>query len=124
MRISFDFDGTLDDYFDNHPNVRKNEIRDLAKRYILENHDVCILTRRYDTDNESNKVYRLAKELGIKNVYFTNRSMKFPFIINLGIEKHFDDCEYEIDLINRSCAEQSHVCLTVHVEDKNWIKLI
>ena len=48
MRISFDFDGTLEDEFGGVPvNEQKLEIQSLAKRYISEGHDVMILTKRY-----------------------------------------------------------------------------
>ena len=69
MRISFDFDGTLDDEFGGVPiNEQKLEIQALAKKYISEGHDVMILTKRHGPENadkglkgEHLKVYELAK---------------------------------------------------------------
>ena len=127
MKISFDFDGTLDDEFDGGYNIVKEEIQSLAKKYVDEGSDVCIITKRFDSNNrhlgkvnEHLLVYELAKELGITKIYFTNREMKFSHIIKLGIEMHFENSEYEVQLINQACKQNNHECVTVHVEDPNW----
>lgn len=128
MKISFDFDGTLDDDFDGTINKQKDEIQSLAKKYVKEGHDVCIITKRYAygkvTPDESFKVFYLAKDLGIDKVYFTNREMKFAHIINLKIEKHFENSQYEVDLINQVCKERGHNCQVVPVEDPYWRDLV
>jgi len=132
MKISFDFDGTLEDEFGGFPkNNQKESIQSLAKKYISEGHDVMILTKRYGPEfkdsglkNEHLPVYYLARELGIDKVYFTNRKMKFSFILSMKIDIHFENDEYEIDLINRVCLEKGHNCLVVPVEDKDWENLI
>ena len=49
--ISFDFDGTLDDEFDGGYNIVKEEIQSLAKKYVDEGNDVCIITKRFDSNN-------------------------------------------------------------------------
>ena len=125
--ISFDFDGTLDDEFDGGYNIVKEEIQSLAKKYVDEGSDVCIITKRFDSNNrhlgkvnEHLLVYELAKELGITKIYFTNREMKFSHIIKLGIEMHFENSEYEVQLINQACKQNNHECVTVHVENPNW----
>ena len=127
MKISFDFDGTLDDEFDGGYNIVKEEIQSLAKKYVDEGSDVCIITKRFDSNNrhlgkvnEHLLVYELAKELGITKIYFTNREMKFSHIIKLGIEMHFENSEYEVQLINQACKQNNHECVTVHVENPNW----
>jgi len=127
MKISFDFDGTLDDEFDGGYNISKEEIQSLAKKYVDEGNDVCIITKRYDSNNrhmgkgnEHIIVYDLAKELGITKIYFTNREMKFSHILNLGIEMHFENSEYEVSLINLACKQKDHNCIVVHVENPNW----
>ena len=107
MNISFDFDGTLEDEFGGFPiNEQKEEIQSFAKKYIDEGHEVMILTKRYGPDhsdkglkNEHLVVYRLAEKLGIKNVYFTNRNMKFSYIHNMNIDIHFENDDYEVSLI-------------------------
>lgn len=131
MRISFDFDGTLDDEFDGSINSQKDEIQEIAKRYVQEGHDVLIITKRYGPENKdlgkTNEhliVYELAQKLGIKKVYFTNREMKFSFIIKLNVEKHFENSEYEVSLINDTCSIYKHKCIVVPVEDPYWRDLV
>lgn len=129
--ISFDFDGTLDDEFDGGYNIVKEEIQSLAKKYVDDGNDVCIITKRFDSNNrhlgkvnEHIIVYELAKELGITKIYFTNREMKFSHIIKLGIEMHFENSKNEVQLINQACKQNNRNCVTVHVEDPNWRDMI
>jgi hypothetical protein len=131
MKISFDFDGTLDDEFDGGYNIVKEEIQSLAKKYVDEGSDVCIITKRFDSNNrhlgkvnEHLLVYELAKELGITKIYFTNREMKFSHIIKLGIEMHFENSDYEVQLINQACKQWNHNCVVIPVEDPNWRDLL
>jgi hypothetical protein len=131
MKVSFDFDGTLDDEFGGIHNPQKLEIQKIAKSYIQEGHQVCIITKRYGPEmsnnglgNEHSIVLNLAKKLGIKEVYFTNREMKFSHILTLKIDRHFENSEYEVQLINQSCKENDHTCLVVHVEDPYWRDLV
>jgi len=132
MKISFDFDGTLDDEFGGQIiNHQKEEIQNLARKYVYEGHDVFIITKRYGPEfkdmglkGEYLPVYYLARELGIDKVYFTNREMKFSYIISLGIDMHFENSQYEVDLINQSCKEKNHNCLVVPVEDARWRELL
>jgi hypothetical protein len=62
--------------------------------------------------------------LGIEKIYFTNREMKFSYIINLGIDRHFENDDYEVQLINQVCKERNHNCLVVPVEDPYWRDLV
>jgi hypothetical protein len=108
MKIGFDFDGTLDDEFGGQIiNHQKEEIQELAKKYISEGHDVCIVTRRYDEEhkklgikNEHLVVYELAKKLGITDINFTNREFKFSHLIRLKVDMHFENSEEEIHYCN------------------------
>lgn len=130
--ISFDFDGTLVDEFGGHPiNSQKDEVQGLVKKYISEGHEVIIITKRYGPENphlglknEHIEVYELAKKLGIERVIFTNREWKFSYIINLGVNMHFENSEGEIQLINQACKEHNHNCLVVPVEDPYWRDLV
>ena len=130
--ISFDFDGTLVDEFGGHPiNSQKDEVQGLVKKYISEGHEVIIITKRYGPENphlglknEHLEVYELAKKLGIERVIFTNREWKFSYIINLGVNMHFENSEGEIQLINQACKEHNHNCLVVPVEDPYWRDLV
>lgn len=131
MKISFDFDGTLDDEFGVYFNEQKEEMQNLAKKYISEGHDVCIITKRYGPEfssyglvDEHLVVFDLAKELGIEKVYFTNRDMKFDKVIELKIDRHFENSQYEVDLINQKCQEFNHKCMVIPVEDPSWRDLI
>lgn len=132
MKISFDFDGTLEDEFGGFPiNEQKEEIQSFAKKYISQYHDVIIITKRYGPEhsdkglkNEHLEVQELAKKLGIKEIYFTNREMKFSYIINLGVDIHFENDNYEVQLIKQSCKEKKHECLVIPVEDNNWRDLL
>jgi len=132
MRISFDFDGTLVDEFGGYPsNTQKDEIQGLVKKYLSEGHEVIIITKRFGPENadkgiknEHLEVQELAKKLGIENIYFTNREMKFSYIINLGVDRHFENDNYEVQLINQVCKERGHNCLVVPVEDAYWRDLV
>jgi hypothetical protein len=132
MRISFDFDGTLVDEFGGHPsNIQKDEVQGLAKKYLSEGHEVIIITKRFGPENadkgiknEHLEVQELAKKLGIKTIHFTNREMKFSYIINLGVDRHFENDDYEVQLINQACKERNHNCLVVPVEDAYWRDLV
>lgn len=132
MRISFDFDGTLVDEFGGHPsNSQKDEIQGLVKKYLNQGHEVIIITKRFGPENsdkgiknEHLEVQHLAKKLGIEKIYFTNREMKFSYIINLGVDRHFENDDYEVQLINQACKEKEHNCLVVPVEDPYWRDLV
>ena len=132
MRISFDFDGTLVDEFGGYPsNSQKDELQGLAKKYLSTGHEVIIITKRFEPKNsergiknEHLEVQDLAKKLGIEKIYFTNREMKFSYIINLGVDRHFENDDYEVSLINQACKERGHKCLVVPVEDPYWRDLV
>mgnify|MGYP006274091393 CR=1 FL=1 len=122
-KISFDFDGTLDDDFDGEFNSQKEEIQSICKRLVEKGKDVCIITKRYGPGTgmgETDKVYQLANELGIKQIYFTNRELKDKKIIELGIGCHFENSEYEVEVIRNA----SPSTLVVHVEDPYWRDLV
>jgi hypothetical protein len=116
--ISFDFDGTLGDYFDGKPNLIKDEIIEILLN-LAKNNKIHIITRRYGLSaphtKESIIVYALAKKLNIseENVHFTNREMKIAAIRKNDIYLHFDDDQYEVSLL-------SSLCKIVNVESKNW----
>lgn len=131
MRVSFDFDGTLDDEFGGVYNPQKEEVQNIALKYVQEGHQVCIITKRYGPENpklglgdEHKVVFELADKLGIKEVYFTNREMKFSHILKMKIDRHFENSNYEIELINQACKENNHQCLVVSVEDPYWRDLV
>jgi hypothetical protein len=132
MKISFDFDGTLDDEFGGQIiNHQKEEIQQLAKKYVEEGHDVCIVTRRYDESrkklglkNEHVVVYELAKKLGITDINFTNREFKFSHLIRLKVDMHFENSEEEIHYCNVVFSQNDYLCKIVPVERKGWRDLL
>jgi hypothetical protein len=132
MKISFDFDGTLDDEFGGQIiNHQKEEIQNLAKKYIEEGHDVCIITRRYDErhkklglKNEHLVVYELAKKLGITNINFTNREFKFSYLIRLKVDMHFENSEEEIYYCNVVFSQNDYQCKIIPVEREGWRELL
>ena len=121
-KISFDFDGTLDDDFDGTPNSQKEEIQSICKQLIEQGKDVCIITKRYGhpQHGECGKVYELANQLGVKQVYFTDRVLKHEKVFELGIEVHFENAEYECDVIQ----QKNPSTLLIHVEDTYWRDLV
>ena len=90
--ISIDFDDTL--------STEKGMT--LAKKMIDEGEDLHIVTRRNKSD--SGEVYKVADELGIdKNkVHFTGGEMKWKTIKDLGVVKHIDNNQKEIDAIKEN----------------------
>lgn len=110
MKISFDFDSTLS----------RPDIQEVAKRFIDFGDDVHITTTRRDKidfiEIENSEVFEVAEKLGIpkENIHFTNMQDKEPFLN--GFDMHFDDDEYEIDLITRS----KNKCLGVLINYKNY----
>jgi hypothetical protein len=91
-RVSFDYDETL--------STPKG--RQLAKEAIIQGFDVYVITRRQSS--MSGAVYQVADQLGIDrdNVYFTNGQPKWPTIKRLGIAKHYDNSQPELDQIKQN----------------------
>jgi D-arabinose 1-dehydrogenase-like Zn-dependent alcohol dehydrogenase len=90
MKISFDYDGVLST-----PQGKK-----LAKRKIAEGDRVYVVTAR----GESQRVLDVAKEVGIPRlqVYFTDGKDKWKTIKRLGIERHYDNNQEQIDKIKEN----------------------
>lgn len=125
MKVSFDFDDTLQ-----LPIIQK-----IAERHISAGDDVHIITTRHpkqnikDPDipylatstwishlNKNEDLFRVAERLGIPkdNICFTKSQDKVHFLKTFDI--HYDDDEYEIDLITRSELK----CLGILVNYKNY----
>jgi hypothetical protein len=108
-------------------NKQKVEVQRIASNYISQGHDVYIITKRYGPEfkdlgltNEHLKVWDLAKDLNINqnNCIFTNREWKSDTIKSLDINKHFENSEIEVKMI------QDLGILVVHVEDPYWRDLV
>lgn len=113
MKVSFDFDSTL----------TLPIIQQLVVRHIKFGDDVHITTSRgrewkWKSKNpDHNKdLFQLADDLGIHpdNICMTNHEDKVYHLE--GFDIHYDDDEYEIDLITRSELK----CLGVLINYKNY----
>lgn len=91
MKVSFDFDKTLD----------RSDIQEVAKQHILDGDDVWIITRRYYDEFED--VYKVGDSLGISRdkILFTNGILKWATLKFMDIEEHYDDKDVELMLIDK-----------------------
>jgi nucleoside-diphosphate-sugar epimerase len=117
-KISFDFDGTINDHFDGGLNPFKVDVHNVIKRLVNEGYDVHIVTRRYGDPNlnENQIVFDIADNVGInkENIHFTDRKWKFNIINELGIDFHIDDDESDIRFIDFHCKD----CVGFHLGKK------
>jgi hypothetical protein len=95
QKVSIDYDDTLS----------TERGKELAKKMLEEGKDVSIITRRQADQLE--EVYKTADELGIPRdkVHATNGKLKWETIKKLGIEKHIDNNQNEIDAINENAPD-------------------
>lgn len=125
VKISFDFDGTIEHYFGGTENKNREKIQNLFREFHNnENIEVYIITRRFDSENshkgnvnEHIDVFNFAQSVGfpIEKVFFTNRNYKFAKIKELEINIHLDDEELEIHYIKHWSRASG-----VHVEHPDW----
>ena len=105
MKISFDFDSTL----------AENRIQRLAKKFIDDGHDVRITTSRMSNTagrpEWNSDLRRVATELGITNIVFTDGADKWKSL--KGVDIHFDDDQIEIEEIESNLPE----CIGVIIFD-------
>lgn len=103
MKISFDFDSTLD----------RESVQKLAKQIIAMGHEVYIVTSRWDDKNATihyhqsdvnADLYKVAEELGIpkERIIFTNMIWKAEYFMNNpDFLFHLDDNLTEIKEIHK-----------------------
>lgn len=107
MKVSFDFDSTLDEHC----------VQDMARKFIFSGCEVHITTSRCKGNNID--LYHAAGLLGIPDsrIHFTEGAYKAETLKLIGADVHFDDMEDECDLINRETE-----CKAVLVGfDRNFI---
>lgn len=106
LKISFDFDGTLNDL----------KIQKIAKSFIDTGHDVWILTARqcdiaYDENNNIIGYYGynldlriVAERIGLSknNILYTNGALKKDLFFKHNFDIHYDDQLEEVDAINNN----------------------
>ena len=92
LKISFDYDGVL----------TVKEYADKAEQMVKDGFDVLIVTARLDSDME--EVYNKAQELGIlkSNVHNTNLKDKWEELKRLGVDRHYDNSQEQVDKINEN----------------------
>jgi len=103
MKVSFDFDGTL-----NTPEGKQFAI-ELIQRGV----EVIIVTSRHTKDfanqhyvnfnHFNDDIFEMMKELGIKEVFFTSHADKSETIDQHNVVWHLDNDDFEIDMINQDC---------------------
>jgi uncharacterized HAD superfamily protein len=105
MKISFDFDQTLDQIW----------VQKIAKSFQKSGSELFILTSRendflyregliVDHQNRNLDLIEIAKILEIpwEHIIYTNGEKKFKYLKKYGIDLHFDDDYKEIELINQN----------------------
>jgi len=106
LKISFDFDGTLE----------FKDVQEYAKELIERGYNVCILTTRYsdpskynfDATEQYKYFYDVANELGITEIHFTEYQFKFNHIDKFNIDIHLDDnFRDEVFAINDRCKAKA-----------------
>jgi hypothetical protein len=126
-KVSFDFDGTLNEHFFGDENPQEDAIKQLFVELVNnEDFDVYIITRRFgpeDADkglkDEHTTVMNMLNSLNIQlpkeKLIFTNRQYKYSVINKLGIDIHLDDDNREHQLIQKFTNGSS-----VDVQQPNW----
>jgi hypothetical protein len=98
MKVSFDYDGTLD----------QKEVKDYAVSLSKSGHELWIVSMRHENRPAGNQdIFDLAKELGVKDekIIFTNGNLKSKFFEeNAGFGFHLDDCQWQIKNIKKTKA--------------------
>jgi hypothetical protein len=106
--VSVDFDETL--------STKRGQ--DLIMQLTNDGEDVHIITRR--SKDESADVYKIAKEMGIpkSKIHFTGGEPKWKIIKALGIAKHIDNNQDEIDSIKENLPDV--IAEKFGLEDACW----
>jgi hypothetical protein len=119
MKVSFDFDSTLD----------REDVQEFAKLLIDSGYEVWITTSRFDTktalekgwwwvEKNNQDLYRVADDCGIpkENIAFTAMIDKIKFLKGKDFLFHLDDDDLELEMIE----ESDDNCIGVWVEKKDW----
>lgn len=113
IKVSFDFDGTLDK-----PSVQK-----FAQDLLLSGYDVYITTQRQNNKlapslSWNDDLFEISDSIGIKrkNIIFCNLESKYKIIKDMDFIFHLDDSFTEINLLKEYTNIKS-VCI---FGNKNW----
>jgi hypothetical protein len=108
MIVSFDFDDTIMVKKKDKDGKEKSErmcpwTRNQIKKERKAGNKVIIVTSRYGPDPafgyDNKDLFKAAKELNIEDVYFTQGEKKVKTLLDLGVEKHYDNDQSELDAI-------------------------
>jgi hypothetical protein len=128
-RVSFDFDGTLADDFDDTINSQKDEVQDICRQLIEMGNQVYLITKRYSPVNSSLgkmnehlEVFDMASKLNIpkENVVFTDRELKAETLIKMNIDLHFENSDFELNYLNTFKNNVNMVLIT----DSYWRDIV
>ena len=104
MIVSFDFDDTIMVKEKEHSERMCPWTKNQIKKEQDAGNKVIIVTSRYGPDpafgNDNEDVFKAAKELNIDDVYFTQGEKKVETLLDLGVEKHYDNDQSELDAID------------------------
>lgn len=98
MKVSFDFDSTLD----------KKLVQEFAESLINKGHEIWICTSRTHPDNSkpgwNDDLFLVSDRLGIPRdqIIFCNHEIKSDFLKDKGFVWHLDDDWIELNEINRT----------------------
>lgn len=112
MKVSFDFDDTLDNI----------DVQSYAKYLLDKNIEVWICTARFSDEDAPSEywnldLYKIAEIIGIpkQNIYFSSYEDKYIFFENKDFLWHLDDSEEELDMINSNTNT-----IGINVKKSNW----
>ena len=121
MKVSFDFDSTLD----------RPSVQEFAKELVNDGVEVWIITSRMSVeyakanldqftinrvDKANHKLFRVADNIGIKHIHFTNAQFKINFLANQNFLFHLDDDPDElIEILN-----SKDPCKPINVNHFEW----
>ena len=119
MKVSFDFDSTLD----------RKDVQSFAKELVIFGHDVWIVTSRcatepalakgwYWVEKQNQELYDVAEEVGIprEKIVFTEHVDKIEYLQGKGFLFHIDDDVDELVEIVKS----GDSCRVVNVGHFEW----
>ena len=119
MKVSFDFDSTLDI-----PSVQK-----FAKKLVRKGVEVWIVTsrvsERWGNPNWNKDLFKIAEDIGIKtnHIHFTEGSDKWIYLKGKDFLFHLDDCVIELSMIKdfTDCTPLCHFDWGIKYGGKlNW----
>jgi hypothetical protein len=120
LKVSFDFDGTL----------QREDVQEYAKELMSRGIDVWVTTTRYDEANKD-KYYRgvdtapfwkVIKDLNIphEKVHFTNMEWKCTYLPGQEFLWHLDDNYEELLVATTTLVDQDAMPYMIFVDEINW----